>query len=162
MEKDSTKDSYRGTLTRFIAAALRSIGRAEVRCRLPLTEDIKVEARKLLGELKKYQEIVKAVVEETPRGRPPPTVEVPDTLTRQLQHLFFRCVTGMVEEAEDERFRCPVQVYMACYGYNEDDTFRTPPEVTSVLAVWQFLLRGTALYESWVTAEADETTSALR
>jgi len=50
---------------------------------------------------------------------------------------------------------------MACFGYREDDTFKTPPEVTTMLAHWKFLLRCTALYYAVELSEVDEIRSAF-
>lgn len=145
-----------------MAAAIRSVYRPKERCTLPLTEELKAAAKVLRKALKAYEKLVDDAVRETTKGQVPSPVEVPDTLTELLQGFFFGCVTEMVKETEDKKFGCPVQVFMACFGYKEDDTFRIPCEVTSELAIWQFLLRCTALYQSDIAVRAKTTTSALR
>lgn len=73
---------------------------------------------------------------------------MPTSLLLKLQKYFFLCVTATVKSLKDEKFQCPVHVYLACYGYNLDDTFKTPSEVTSQFANWEYLLRCTALFQS--------------
>jgi len=138
-----------------VAAGIRSVHRSETRCRLPLTEELKTKAMKLYRGLEAF------------KNQPPEregdyaAAEVPEQLIELLQDYFFTCVTGMVKEAMDETFATPVQAYMACFGYREDDTFKTPPEVTSVLAQWQYLLRCTALYHATARSKRDKTVSAF-
>lgn len=139
------------TLVRFVAAGIRSVNRDQARCRLPLTEDLEVKARELYEALARFDRRVEA----SERAK------ALEGLVHLFQDFFFRCVTEMVKEAEDEKFKCPVQVFMACFAYNEDDTFKTPSEVTSVLAQWQYLLRCTALHHAATLAKKDETVSAI-
>ena len=79
---------------------------------------------------------------------PPVDHNVPQTLLNTLQEYFFLIVTRCAKAASDKRFTCPLQVYLACFGYNEDDTFKPPSQVTTLLANWQYLLRCTALYQA--------------
>lgn len=67
----------------------------------------------------------------------------------------------MVQVTADKKFSTSMQVFMACFGYKEDDTFKTPSEVTSVLAQWHFLLRCIALYYAAEASKKDKTTTAF-
>jgi hypothetical protein len=87
---------------------------------------------------------------------------VPDVVIEALQEYFFHSVTSMVEVAKDKKFGCPVQVYIACFAYNVDDTFKGPSQVTSLLACLQFLLRGTALYQANILAVPESDASVLK
>ena len=87
---------------------------------------------------------------------------VSPSLLDSFQEYFFLCVTSVVESAEDKKFACPVRVFLACFGYNEDDTFKMPPELTTHLAGWQYLLRCTALFEAVRLEKANKVESALK
>lgn len=90
-----------------------------------------------------------------------PDTDVPKSLLDNLQEYFFLTVTTVIKSAHDEKFTCPVQVYLACFGYNEDDTFKLPSQLTSPLANWQYLLRCTALYEANRLVESRAVDSVL-
>ena len=77
----------------------------------------------------------------------------------QLQKFFFAAVTDSIEESQDNRYKCPVHSYIAYFAYNEDDTFKLAPQVTSLLAQWQFLLRCTALYSAHLSHKCGEAQS---
>jgi hypothetical protein len=123
------------TLTRFIAGCIRSCSRADDSCKFPLTP----EQTELATQLLSYLQNVHAPL------RP---ADVPDDLVQGLQSLLFACVTRRRITAGDEQFHCPVQCFIASYSYNDDDTFKRPHSMTTLLANWQFLLRATALYEA--------------
>lgn len=80
----------------------------------------------------------------------------------QLQMFFFAAVTESVMESQDSRYKCPVLSYIACFAYNEDDTFKLAPQVTNLLAQWQFLLRCTALYSAHLSFESGQAQSVTR
>lgn len=156
VEKDATEDSYARTLATFVGAGIRSAFRDETRCRLPLTETFKTQALLLYNALERSTIAVPVPVDGTKDK-----IAVPRPLIDLLQDFFFSCVTATVDVAADKKFSTPVQVYMACFGYRKDDTFKAPSEVTSVLAKWQFLLRATALYHAASLSERDSSVSAF-
>jgi hypothetical protein len=137
-------------LARFAAAGVRSLYREESQCRIPLTEEPKQAALELFEELQSYSP-----------GTSPVEGSVPTSLLDTLQRYFFLTVTTKIVSAHEEKFACPVQVYLACFGYNEDDTFKAPSQVTSLLANWQYLLRCTALYEANRLVELEQAESAF-
>jgi len=167
-----------------VAAGLRSLHRDRRRCRLPLTGDLEKVARELFDALESYSQntskssydvSMSSVESEAPtstaRGsgpraksshsKPPAKPEVPTPLIRKLQEYFFLSVTTVIKSAKDEKFTCPVQVYLACYGYNDDDTFKAPSEITPQLANWQYLLRCTALFQANRLVELEQADSVL-
>lgn len=73
----------------------------------------------------------------------------------RLQEFFFAAVTESVEESCDSRFKCPVLSFIACFAYNEDDTFKLAPRITTLLANWEFLLRCTALYNAHLVSSRE-------
>lgn len=178
VEKKATELAYGGTLTRFVAAGLRSLSRGSGRCRLPLSENLKEAALNLLKALKDHgagsspsgplhiptdwPDVFEDQVEaEVPTSAVGPKPDVLASPVRELQEYFFLSVTSMVEVAKDKKFQCPVQVYLACFGYNNDDTFKTPSEVTSQLANWQYLLRCTALFQVNLLSKLEKVGSIL-
>jgi len=175
IEQYDTELAYARTLTRFVAAGLRSLYRGERECRLPLTDLLDKAARNLLQALEGYQpdihvpeqaivsEISSDDVADSEKARipKPPVKPVPISVIETLQEYFFLSVTTGIKNVEDEKFKCPVQVYLACYGYNEDDTFKVPSEITSQLANWQYLLRCTALFEATMLGNSGKTNSVF-
>jgi hypothetical protein len=147
VETTATEDSYTKTLTRFVAACIRSSRRSSQRCRLPLTEDQRKAATSLSRSLEKSPALID-----------PKNVPIP--LLREVQAFFFDCVTKRSPEAEDQQFSCPVQCYIAAYSFNKDNTFKLPHDLTSLLANWQYLLRATALYEAKL-AHSDEKSGSM-
>ena len=145
--------------------------RDQRRCRLPLADSLLAAARTLLGHLETYATTAPPT---TPSGPGDPKDEnraaaavrskfsVPAALIASFQQYFFLCVTSVIKSAEDEKFACPVQAFLACFGYKDDDTFRTASEVTSHLAGWQFLLRCTALVEAFRLEQSKQAHSALK
>ena len=153
-----------------MAAGLRSLRRDRQRCRLPLAADLEKVARELFDALENYSpntmsssDVLMSSVEadippsstrlsepqaKASRSRPQLKHRVPAPLIVKLQEYFFLSITTVIKSAKDEKFTCPVQVYLACYGYNDDDTFKAPSELTSQLAGWQYLLRCTALFQA--------------
>jgi len=148
MAKQNTELGYARTMTRFAAAGIRSILREEGSCRLPLNDNVRARAEELNNALHNF---VPSGNDTTP----------PDSAIEALQQYFFLAVTDMVKDARDRKFQCPVQVYIACFAYNEDDTFKAPSQTTSLLACLQFLLRSTALYHAFAENKANESVSAL-
>jgi hypothetical protein len=153
----------------FVAAGLRSLDLDESSCRLPLTDSLRTAAQTLLKNLEAY-----ANAPSTPSGPPnddddSPTFtnkrfrfDLPSSLLSSFQEYFFLSVTSSTKSAEDKQFACPVQVFLACFGYNKDDTFKMPSEVTSHLAGWQYLLRCTALFQAVQLERSKKVDSALR
>lgn len=144
----STEESYARTLTRFASAAIRTLYREKSRFHLRLRENIQDKARDLFEALdslssKKSQELEKNAV-------------------IKLQEFFFAAVTDSVKESQDDRFKCPVLTYIACFAYNKDDTFKLPSQVTSMLAQWEFLLRCTAIYHGHMSFKAKKSESVVR
>jgi len=86
---------------------------------------------------------------------------VPEGLLSSLQDFLFFSITGIIKTAYDEKFTCPVQVYMACYGYNSDDTFKSTAQLTSTLANWSYLLRCTTFYQANKLFKANAVGSVL-
>lgn len=156
VQNDETGESYARTLTKFAAAAIRSLSREENRFRLPLTDGVREKAADLLdcllrlpSESKgKRKEPLKAWGGTSGHLRRQPDEEA---AIHKLQDLFFSATTDSVKESQENRFKCPIMAYIACFAYNTDDTFKAAPQVTSLLAQWQFLLRCTALYHARTT-----------
>lgn len=144
METDTSGDRYANTVTRYAAAAIRSLGRSTDRLRLPLPKSTEDRTRELLEAL------------ESLPPRPHPGRKNPDAKITppeqeavvKLQDFFFSSVVDSVEESQQNRFKCPVSTYTACFAYNEDDTWKVAIQVTSMLAQWSFLLRATALFNA--------------
>jgi len=141
MQQDETGEHYASTLTRFAAAAIRSASRGAGRLRLPLPESTKSKTNELIEALKVL-----------PRPKPSSATDSETKATLEekkavlkLQEFFFSAVVDSVAESQKNRFKCPVLTYTACFAYNEDDTWKLAPQVTSMLAQWSFLLRATAL-----------------
>jgi hypothetical protein len=118
------------TLTRFIAACIRSQALPAGGCKLPLTGQQTKIARSLLERLRQSGG------------------EATEELQRDLQSLLFACATDPDAQVHGETFSCPIQCFIAASSYNEDDTFKPPAGMTTILAQWQFLLRATALCEA--------------
>ena len=135
-------------------------------CKILLSKELKPFAQKLFDDLSNYSELLPECPIKIDRSKPnspdatnkPP---VPESLLSSLQDFFFYSVTGIIKTPHDDKFTCPVQVYIACFGYKSDDTFKTAPELTSLLANWQYLLRCTALYQAHQLFEANEVGSVL-
>jgi hypothetical protein len=162
---------YRAIFTRFVAAGLRSLSRGQERCRLPLTDDLKQAARELLDHLQAYAQAPSAPPvpseghsdgDKHPSEVKRSKIVVPPPLLHSLHTFFFLCVTSVIKGTQDSKFKCPVQVFLACFGYNEDDTFKMPSELTSHLAGWQYLLRCAALYEAVSLEESGRVDSVFR
>jgi len=174
-ETNGAVKSNSQTLAKFAAASIRTLDRDEKRFRLPLGESIKQKARALLDALKALPS--GSFKKSTPTDHTPTDHTLTDhtltdhtltdhTLTgrtleesiamERLQEFFFAAVTDSVEESQDNRFKCPVLAYIACFGYNNDNTFKLAPEVTSLLAGWKFLLRCTVLYHAKASTTASE------
>jgi hypothetical protein len=134
-----------------------------------LTDGLRKSAETLLGHLELYantpptpseppEDDEETLTSSTKRFR----FDLPPSLINSLQEFFFLSVTNPNKGAEDKQFTCPVQVFLACFGYNEDDTFKMPSEVTSHLAGWQYLLRCTALFQAVRLEETKKVHSALK
>jgi hypothetical protein len=80
----------------------------------------------------------------------------------KLQEFFFAAVTDSTQASQDNLFECPVQAYIACFAYNEDDTFKMASEITSMLAQWKYLLRCTALYHANLSFDAKRSTAVFQ
>jgi hypothetical protein len=87
-----------------------------------------------------------------PKDKKEPT---PESIIRTLQEYFFLSITDMVRDSRDKKFKCPVQVYISCFAYNDDDTFEAPSQVTSLLASLQYLLRCIVLYQANILTNVD-------
>lgn len=151
VETDGAEDAYGRTMTRFISACVRSQSGPRTSnnsCKLPLTP----EQIKLTAELMNCLEI----------NRNQPTEDEMQDLIGHLQSLFFSLTTNPPTGARDKQFSCPVQCFIAACSYNEDDTFKLPSSMTSMLAHWQFLLRATGLYGADLAASDDGTDTVLR
>ena len=169
VQNDETGESYARTMTRFAAASIRSLSREENRFRLPLTDGVKEEAAALLscllrlpseskGKRKELSNTWGAASGPHKQRQPEETAAI-----HKLQDLFFLATTDSVEESQQNRFKCPVLAYVACFAYNSDDTFKAAAQVTSPLAQWQFLLRCTALYHARTASiERTDGPSAVR
>jgi len=142
--KDETGELYARTLTRFAAAAIRSLNRSEDRFRLPLTNMMRSKASQLFEALKSL-----------PGTLPAGDVLSPgeNSAVLKLQEFFYTSVTDSLRESVEDKFKCPVMTYAACFAYNEDDTFKVAHQVTSMLAQWSFLLRANALYYAKLKSE---------
>jgi len=147
-------------MIKFLAAGLRSLHRGSHQCKIPLSQELKPIAQKFFDDLSNYSTLLPECPTNINRSKPndpdaanePP---VPESLLSSLQDFFFSSVTGIIKTPHDNKFTCPVQVYIACFGYKRDDTFKTAPELTSLLANWQYLLRCTALYQAHKLFEAN-------
>ena len=84
-----------------------------------------------------------------------------ESLVAQLQSLFFSLVTNTNSVVVDNQFSCPVQCFIAASSYNNDDTFKAPHSITSILAQWQFLLRATGLYGAHLFTKGSGNVSIL-
>lgn len=147
-----------------MAAGLRSLHRNQNCCKLPLPQNVEAAAQRLFRELEGFSNQGPGGTRTKAPTSPASVAATPVGLTSiiaALQDYFFLSVTSSVDAARDEKFACPVQAYLACFGYNEDDTFKTAPEVTSLLASWQFLLRCTALHEAVTRSKEKKVDSAL-
>ena len=142
MLQDTTGERYARTLTRFAAAAIRSLHRSEGRFRLPLPETTRQKALDLFNALRSLPPPKKRFRHEVP-AKPTPEEEA---AMLKLQHFFYSSVVDSLSESQQDRFKCPVLTYTACFAYNEDDTWKVAYQATSMLAQWSFLLRGNALY----------------
>jgi hypothetical protein len=151
VERLRTHRDYGRTLTKFAAAAIRSLSRlGNDRFKLPLNEvllsavdDLKLALQKLPWDSTTDE------LTDLPTGSEPkelPTDEM--VAVSALQRFFFTAMTGTIDGSTMDRFKCPALTYIACFAYNPDDTFKGASEVTSLLANWKFLLRSTALFEA--------------
>lgn len=158
-------------MTKFAAASIRSIHRDEGRYCLPLQDSVKnevlclcdalkgiPEGYKLEKRSKRRRELLSNVCDDQVHSLPPEVMRA----VLQLQKFFFAAVTDSVKESQDSRYKCPVLSYIACFAYNEDDTFKLAPQVTTLLAQWQFLLRCTALYSAHLSYECGGVQSVTR
>jgi len=153
-------------MIKFLAAGLRSIHRKAHQCKIPLSEELKPLAEKFYKDLSDYSELLPkrpAKINRSKTNDSASTNEpsVPEGLLSSLQDFLFSSVTGSIKTAYDVKFTCPVQVYMACYGYNGDDTFKSAAQLTHTLANWSYLLRCIALYQANKLFEAKEVGSIL-
>jgi len=145
-------EQYSQTLTRFVAAAIRTLERPEGQFRLPLTESVKVKATELREALRALPPRASQRKKRATSSNGEDTPEEKHAIVK-LQQFFFTAVVDSVQESQENRFRCPFLTYTACFAYNADDTFKTAPQVTSMLAQWSFLLRGNALYHAILKSE---------
>jgi len=147
METDPAGERYSRTLVRFVSAFLRSMHREMTRFRLPLPEAAVVKAEELYRAL----ETLPATSSKSSRKGPVAEIPGPEAdAALKLQEFFFSSVVDSVPESRENKFKCPVLAYTACFAYNEDDTWKLAPQVTSMLAQWSFLLRGTSIYHAKV------------
>ena len=155
--------NYTRIVASFVAAGLRSLHRGEDRCRLPVQGTLTKVARELFKALQDYTPKFTMPDPATAKKGSNQLVKLdsPDSLVDKLQEYFFLSVTGFIKSIKDEKFKCPVQVYLACFGYNDDDTFKRPSDVTPHLAAWTYLLRCTALLQAHQAAELKQTESAF-
>lgn len=139
------------TLTRFAAAAIRSLNPGPDRFKLHLQAEVRSKAEALLLALRSisYERQI------SKNATPPEDLDLDDNFLPEkeaavhaLQNFFFSAITDSLEESTADRFKCPVLAYVACFAYNVDDTFKTADKITSLLANWLFLLRCTALYRA--------------
>ena len=150
-----THGSYVMVVTRFAAAAIRTLSRADNRFKLPLSDGVrsKVEALKASLEKITYQAL-DTTRKQLPTGKKPKKLlEGRLAVVRALQEFFFSAVTGMVDGSTANRFKCPVLTYVACFSYQPDNTFKTAWDITSLLANWKFLLRVTAIFKAQDTRD---------
>ena len=80
----------------------------------------------------------------------------------KLQTFFFAVITDSISESQDDRFKCPVEAYIACFAYNEDRTFKIASEITSMLAQWEFLIRCAVLFAGNLSAKDSRIESVAR
>lgn len=151
-----------------MAAGLRSLRRDRQRCRLSVTSSIEAAGRQLLVQLQEYASAASAPSGPASNSHADTNsinrfrFTIPRPLLNSFQEYFFLSVTSVVKNAQDTQFACPVEAFLACFGYNEDDTFKMPSEVTSHLAGWQYLLRCTALFEAVRLHNSGKAQSVLR
>ena len=74
----------------------------------------------------------------------------------KLHEFLCSVVTDSIQTSQDNRFQCPVQAFITCFAYNDDDTFNVVTQVTSLLAQLQFLIRCTALYQSHMVTKGGQ------
>lgn len=144
VEKSETAELYARTLTKFVAAAIRSLHRNEQRFRLPLTSSLEKKAGDLFERLESLPAPGKKPQENSGESRGLSAEEKNAMIS--LQDFFFSAVTESTDSREADKFTCPILTYIACFAYNDDDTFKVAPQITSMLAQWLFILRCTALY----------------
>jgi len=164
LERSGTDESYAATLARFLCASIRTLVREQDRFRLPLPGSLKDRAQALLTALqslspqarkrkgKKASNLDPAPEAESPN--PDPDVQSRNEAVLRLQDFLYSVVTESIQESQEDRFKCPVQAFIACAAYNEDDTFKQAHQVTSLLARLQFLLRCTALHYAQACSKA--------
>jgi len=146
-----------------VAAGLRSLRRDRQRCRLSVTSAIDAAGRQLLVHLEEYASAQSAPVGPASHGHADTDsinrfrFTIPSPLLDSFQEYFFLCITSVVKSAHR-----PVEAFLACFGYNEDDTFKMPSEAISHLAAWQYLLRCTALFEAVRLHKSGKAPSILR
>jgi hypothetical protein len=173
VEKDTSGDSYAQTLTRFVAASIRTFRWGGDIYRLPLPETFRKKVGAIFEALESIPPRKQGKKKRSSKSHdsepvtkltsePPELAPELEAAVRRVQEFFFAAVTDTVKESQDDQFKCPVLAYIACYSYNGDDTFKIASQVTSMLAQWQFILRCTALYHGHMSAEADKSTSVIQ
>jgi hypothetical protein len=83
------------------------------------------------------------------------------SLFHKLQEYSFLSIAGFIESIKDKKFKCLVQVYLVCFGYNTDDTSKSPSNVTSHLATWTYLLKCIAMLQAHWEADLKGTEFAF-
>ena len=141
--KDKTDEAHAMTLARFLCGCIQTLDRGKDKFRFPLLEDLQVKARAFLVALQSIPPDTRKrkAKESTPTEKPSPTDAKPSSdpnpLARKdailkLHEFLCSVVTDSIQTSQNDRFQCPVQAFITCFAYNDDDTFKVVTQVTGV------------------------------
>lgn len=138
LDNGNSKRRYDIAGVRLLRAAVLSLGLQPNQYRLELSEQQRRRATELRDQLQRPHS------EQARSG--------PIFVHRLLWELF----SDNLAVTYENKFLCPVFRYLALYALNADGTLKQAHELTQILAILRYLIRGCVLYEAFTKKSQED------
>ena len=133
LQNNETLNRYGRTLAKFLISLLRATFASSVDYKFPLDVDQKEKASELFDMAKQTRGFTDCI--------------------HSLCVLLFQARSG---QKLSDRWSCPLICYLAVDNLKDDGSFNEAHHLTSYLAQWEYIIRGVALYEAFITSTDED------